>query len=50
MDIAKDIREILADSAHKVTKEWLDEAVAKYPYCTLPALLYLHHNQDREVN
>lgn len=48
MDIAKDIREILANSAHKVTKEWLDEAVAKYPYCTLPALLYLHHNQDRE--
>ena len=48
MDIAKDIREILADSAHKVTKEWLDEAAAKYPYFTLPALLYLHHNQDRE--
>ena len=48
MDIAKDIREMLADSAHKVTKEWLDEAVAKYPYFTLPALLYLHHNQDKE--
>ena len=48
MDIAKDIREMLADEACKVSREWLDEASAKYPYFTLPALLYLHRNQDSE--
>lgn len=48
MDIANDIRSLLADSAKTVTKEWLEEARSKYPYFTLPALLYLHHNKDVE--
>lgn len=48
MDITSDIREILSDSAVRVKKEWLEEASAKYPYFTLPALLYLHHNQDKD--
>ena len=48
MDIAKDIQKMLADEAASVSREWLDEAKAKYPYFTLPALLYLHRNKDTE--
>ena len=48
MDIAKDIQEMLADEAKAVSREWLEEAREKYPYFTLPALLYLHHNKDNE--
>ena len=48
MDIATDIKALLADETKAVTREWLDEARAKYPYFTLPALLYLHHNKDAE--
>lgn len=48
MDIVNDIRGFLADSSKAITREWLEEAQAKYPYFTLPALLYLHRNKDTE--
>ena len=48
MDIVADIKDMLADEVKVVTKEWLEEYRAKYPYFTLPALLYLHHNKDVE--
>lgn len=48
MDITKEIQGMITDSAASVSKEWLDEAKVKYPYFTLPALLYLYHNQDKE--
>ena len=48
MDINKDIQEKLANSDKTISKEWIEEAQKKYPYFTLPALLYLHRNKDSE--
>ena len=48
MDIANDIHEILADKERTISREWLDETRAKYPYFSLPTLLYLHRNHDAE--
>lgn len=47
MDIAQDIRKLISGK-ERVSKEWLDEAAKKYPYFTLPALLYLRNNKDFE--
>ena len=48
MDIANDIHEILANGERTVSREWLDEVCAKYPYFSLPTLLYLHRNHDNQ--
>lgn len=50
MDIASDIRHLLNDPQAAVTREWLDETHERYPYFTMPALLYLKRNgvQDNE--
>ena len=48
MDINKDIQEELANSDKTISKGWIEEAQKKYPYFTLPALLYLHRNKDSE--
>lgn len=48
MDIAKDIQKILTDKSVTVSSEWFAEAKEKYPYFTLPALLYLHRNKDED--
>ncbi len=41
------LQDLLEDSSKAVTREWLDEVWSKYPYFTLPALLYLHRNKDK---
>lgn len=40
-DVASDIRQLLADDAKPVAQEWLDQAIALYPYFPLPTLLAL---------
>ena len=44
MDIANDIRRMMADATCKVDKEWVESAQKEYPYLVLPVLLYLHRN------
>ena len=46
MDAINDIKGIMDDSSKAVTAEWLDEMSQKYPYFTMPALLYLYRNKD----
>lgn len=48
MDIANDIRRIMADATSKVDREWLEAAQKEYPYLVLPALLYLDRNGKTE--
>ena len=39
-----DINRLTHDSSSEVTRQWLEEAQAKAPYCVMPALLYLKRN------
>lgn len=41
MDILHDIDKILGGDTTVATREWLDEALERYPYFGLPVLLYL---------
>ena len=52
MDIVNDLRKILDDPNASISREWVEEARAKYPYFILPSILYLQqHKQDgREKN
>ena len=38
------LRHILTDETAPVSREWLDQAMAQAPYCTLPMLVYLKRN------
>ncbi len=44
MDILADIRARLADPSLPVTREWVDQAAERYPYFTLPGVLYLRQH------
>ncbi len=50
MDILNDIKKFLSHSECPITREWLDEAMERYPYFNLPLLLYLKqhgtHGED----
>ena len=46
MNIADDIKELLARPDCAIDKEWVQKAQEKYPYFTLPMLMYLHRSKD----
>ena len=48
MNISEDIKTLLENPSQPIAREWLNEAMAKYPYFTLPLLMYLHRNKDSE--
>ncbi len=51
MDILNDINSIMGGDTAIATREWLDEAQARYPYFALPTLLYLkQHGTDGDDN
>lgn len=45
-NIADDISRLMAEPDAAVSREWMEEAAAKYPYFLLPALLYVQRNRD----
>ena len=48
MNITEDIKTLFENPSRPIEREWLDEVMAKYPYFTLPLLMYLHRNKDSE--
>ena len=46
MNIKADIQHFLANADATITKEWCNEAMEKYPYFTMPAILYLQRNTN----
>lgn len=48
MNFTDDILNILDNSEAKISREWLDEAMMRYPYSPLPILLYLQRNKDTD--
>ena len=44
MNIADDIKRHLSDPSLPVSADWAKAALDRYPYCVLPALLYLKQN------
>ncbi len=48
MDIANDIKTLLANPHQEVSKEWLEQAQREYPYFVLPRLLYLQRKSKTD--
>jgi len=54
MNINDDIKQYLQNDNAEISRKWCDEALQKYPYFTLPAVLYMQRlnnasNKDEEL-